>query len=118
MSPRLRALSTVGVYLVLTDEIHHLNARTTASAQAADLIKDLTERIHATPGYVDIDVTTTNTTSKAPSTSPTNAPAPSPPRVLSPPGHRRTHRKPHPSSRHHRHLRRHRIFTNASLDAG
>ncbi|MFJ7257810.1 TniB family NTP-binding protein [Streptomyces sp. NPDC098085] len=47
------------VRLVLIDEIHRLNPRTTTGAQTADLIKDLTERIHATFVYAGIDVTTT-----------------------------------------------------------
>ncbi len=51
--------NTVGVQLVLIDEIHRLNPRTTTGAQAADLLKDLTERIHATFVYAGIDVTTT-----------------------------------------------------------
>ncbi|MFI9251305.1 TniB family NTP-binding protein [Streptomyces sp. NPDC053069] len=50
--------NTAGVQLVLIDEIHRLNPRTTG-AQAADLLKDLTERIHATFVYAGIDVTTT-----------------------------------------------------------
>lgn len=41
------------------DEVHRLNPRTTAGAQSADLIKDLTERIGATFVYAGIDVTTT-----------------------------------------------------------
>uniref|UniRef100_UPI0035709F9A TniB family NTP-binding protein n=1 Tax=Streptomyces cinnamoneus TaxID=53446 RepID=UPI0035709F9A len=51
--------NTAGVQLVLIDEIHRLNPRTTTGAQAADLLKDLTERIHATFVYAGIDVTTT-----------------------------------------------------------
>ncbi|MEU3829798.1 TniB family NTP-binding protein [Streptomyces sp. NPDC029080] len=51
--------NTAGVHLVLIDEIHRLNPRTTTGAQAADLLKDLTERIHATFVYAGIDVTTT-----------------------------------------------------------
>ncbi|MEU3855289.1 TniB family NTP-binding protein [Streptomyces sp. NPDC029554] len=51
--------NTAGVQLVLIDEIHRLNPRTTTGAQAADLLKDLTERIHATFVYTGIDVTTT-----------------------------------------------------------
>lgn len=47
------------VQLVLVDEIHRLNPRTTTGAQSADLIKDLTERIGATFVYAGIDVTTT-----------------------------------------------------------
>nr|WP_180218867.1 TniB family NTP-binding protein [Streptomyces albus] len=48
-----------GVRLVLIDEIHRLNPRTTTGAQSADLIKDLTERIGATFVYAGIDVTGT-----------------------------------------------------------
>ncbi|MGW1848487.1 ATP-binding protein [Streptomyces sp. NPDC001966] len=48
-----------GVRLVLIDEIHRLNPRTTTGAQTADLLKDLTERIRATFVYAGIDVTTT-----------------------------------------------------------
>ncbi|MFJ6691551.1 TniB family NTP-binding protein [Streptomyces sp. NPDC091294] len=51
--------NTAGVQLVLIDEIHRLNPRTTTGAQAADLLKDLTERIHATFVYAGIDVTAT-----------------------------------------------------------
>lgn len=47
------------VQLVLIDEIHRLNPRTTTGAQSADLIKDLTERIGATFVYAGINVTTT-----------------------------------------------------------
>ncbi|WAP60650.1 TniB family NTP-binding protein [Streptomyces sp. S465] len=49
--------NTAGIQLVLIDEIHRLNPRTTTGAQAADLLKDLTERIHATCVYAGIDVT-------------------------------------------------------------
>ncbi|MCF2532260.1 TniB family NTP-binding protein [Yinghuangia sp. KLBMP8922] len=48
-----------GVRLVLIDEIHRLNPRTTTGAETADLLKDLTERIAATFVYAGIDVTTT-----------------------------------------------------------
>ncbi|GAA2470161.1 TniB family NTP-binding protein [Streptomyces mauvecolor] len=48
-----------GVQLVLIDEIHRLNPRTTTGAQSADLLKDLTERIGATFVYAGIDVTAT-----------------------------------------------------------
>ncbi|MFE9782244.1 TniB family NTP-binding protein [Streptomyces sp. NPDC005775] len=48
-----------GTRLVLIDEIHRLNPRTTNGAEAADLLKDFTERIHATFVYAGIDVTTT-----------------------------------------------------------
>ncbi|WP_327299883.1 ATP-binding protein [Streptomyces sp. NBC_01197] len=51
--------TSAGVQLVLIDEIHRLNPRTTTGAQSADLIKDLTERIGATFVYAGIDVTTT-----------------------------------------------------------
>ncbi|PIB00245.1 MULTISPECIES: ATP-binding protein [Streptomyces] len=47
------------VELVMIDEIHRLNPRTTTGAQTADWIKDLTERIGATFIYAGIDVTTT-----------------------------------------------------------
>ncbi|MFI1177026.1 TniB family NTP-binding protein [Streptomyces melanogenes] len=48
-----------GVRLVLIDEIHRLNPRTTTGAETADLLKDLTERIKATFVYAGIDVTGT-----------------------------------------------------------
>ncbi|WP_087887288.1 TniB family NTP-binding protein [Streptomyces alboflavus] len=48
-----------GVRLVMIDEIHRLNPRTTTGAEAADLLKDLTERLPATFVYAGIDVTTT-----------------------------------------------------------
>lgn len=48
-----------GVQLVLIDEIHRLNPRTTTGAQTADLLKDLTERLRATFVYAGIDVTDT-----------------------------------------------------------
>jgi hypothetical protein len=48
-----------GVRLVLIDEIHRLNPRTTTGAEAADLLKDFSERIRATFVYAGIDVTTT-----------------------------------------------------------
>ncbi len=48
-----------GVQLVLIDEIHRLNPRTTTGAQAADLLKDLTERLSATFVYAGINVTDT-----------------------------------------------------------
>lgn len=51
--------TAAGVQLVMIDEIHRLNPRTTTGAQSADLIKDLTERIGATFVYAGIDVTTT-----------------------------------------------------------
>ncbi|MFH8520478.1 TniB family NTP-binding protein [Streptomyces gelaticus] len=53
------AYTQAGVRLVLIDEIHRLNPRTTTGAQSADLLKDLTERIGATFVYAGIDVTTT-----------------------------------------------------------
>ncbi|MBT2448234.1 TniB family NTP-binding protein [Streptomyces sp. ISL-43] len=49
----------VGVRLVLIDEIHRVNPRTTTGAETADLLKDLTERISATFVYAGIDVTNT-----------------------------------------------------------
>lgn len=48
-----------GIQLVLIDEIHRLNPRTTTGAQTADLIKDLTERLPATFVYAGINVTDT-----------------------------------------------------------
>jgi TniB protein len=51
--------TAAGVRLVLIDEIHRLNPRTTTGAEAADLLKDLTERIKATFVYTGIDVTAT-----------------------------------------------------------
>ncbi len=51
--------TAAGVQLVMIDEVHRLNPRTTTGAQTADLIKDLTERIGATFVYAGIDVTTT-----------------------------------------------------------
>ncbi|MFK0238999.1 TniB family NTP-binding protein [Streptomyces vinaceus] len=48
-----------GIRLVLIDEIHRVNPRTTTGAETADLIKDLTERIQATFVYAGIDVTQT-----------------------------------------------------------
>ncbi|GAB2885018.1 TniB family NTP-binding protein [Streptomyces mayteni] len=51
--------TAAGVRLVLIDEIHRLNPRTTTGAEAADLLKDLTERIPATFVYAGIDVETT-----------------------------------------------------------
>ncbi|MFJ2194005.1 TniB family NTP-binding protein [Kitasatospora sp. NPDC087861] len=47
------------VRLVLIDEIHRLNPRTSTGADAADLLKDLTERIRATFLYAGIDVADT-----------------------------------------------------------
>ncbi|MCX5130023.1 TniB family NTP-binding protein [Streptomyces sp. NBC_00347] len=49
----------VGVRLVMIDEIHRLNPRTSTGAEATDLLKDLTERIAATFVYAGIDVTST-----------------------------------------------------------
>lgn len=46
------------VKLVLIDEIHRLNPRTSNGAEAADWLKDLTERVGATFVYAGIDVTT------------------------------------------------------------
>lgn len=51
--------NTAGVRLVMIDEIHRLNPRTTTGAETADLLKDLTERIRATFVYAGIDVATT-----------------------------------------------------------
>ncbi|WP_415923748.1 TniB family NTP-binding protein [Streptomyces scabiei] len=51
--------TAAGVQLVLIDEIHRLNPRTTTGAQTADLIKDLTERLPATFVYAGINVTDT-----------------------------------------------------------
>ncbi|MFI2207756.1 TniB family NTP-binding protein [Streptomyces sp. NPDC020192] len=48
-----------GVQLVLIDEIHRLDPRTTTGAQTADLIKDLTERLPTTFVYAGINVTDT-----------------------------------------------------------
>nr|WP_305965227.1 TniB family NTP-binding protein [Streptomyces sp. IMTB 2501] len=48
-----------GVRLILIDEIHRLNPRTTTGAEATDLLKDLTERIRATFVYTGIDVAAT-----------------------------------------------------------
>ncbi|WP_331765712.1 TniB family NTP-binding protein [Embleya sp. NBC_00896] len=48
-----------GVRLVLIDEIHRLNPRTSTGAETADLLKDLTERIGATFVYAGIDVVAT-----------------------------------------------------------
>ncbi len=49
----------VGVRLVMIDEIHRPNPRTTAGAETADLLKDPTERIGATFVYAGIDVAAT-----------------------------------------------------------
>ncbi|MFI0264753.1 ATP-binding protein [Streptomyces sp. NPDC017056] len=51
--------TAAGVQLVMIDEIHRLNPRTTTGAQSADLLKDLSERIGATFVYAGIDVTAT-----------------------------------------------------------
>ncbi|MEV5085873.1 TniB family NTP-binding protein [Streptomyces sp. NPDC056159] len=51
--------TAAGVRLVLIDEIHRLNPRTTTGAEATDLLKDLTERIRATFVYSGIDVAST-----------------------------------------------------------
>ncbi|MGW4545094.1 TniB family NTP-binding protein [Streptomyces violaceorubidus] len=48
-----------GIQLVMIDEIHRLNPRTTTGAQTADLLKDLTERLPATFVYAGINVTDT-----------------------------------------------------------
>ncbi|MFC9652735.1 TniB family NTP-binding protein [Streptomyces sp. NPDC056937] len=49
--------TAAGVKLVLIDEIHRLNPRTSTGAEAADWLKDLTERVPATFVYAGIDVT-------------------------------------------------------------
>ncbi|MFG3268647.1 TniB family NTP-binding protein [Streptomyces bobili] len=49
--------TAVRVKLVLIDEIHRLNPRTSTGAEAADWLKDLTERVAATFVYAGIDVT-------------------------------------------------------------
>ncbi|WP_211265759.1 TniB family NTP-binding protein [Actinacidiphila oryziradicis] len=51
--------TAAGVRLVLIDEIHRLNPRTTSGAEAADWIKDVTERVPATFVYAGIDVAST-----------------------------------------------------------
>ncbi|MFF9212961.1 MULTISPECIES: ATP-binding protein [unclassified Streptomyces] len=51
--------TAAGVQLVLIDEIHRLNPRTTIGAQTADLLKDLTEPVPATFVYAGINVTDT-----------------------------------------------------------
>ena len=51
--------TAAGMQLVLIDEIHRLNPRTTTGAQTADLLKDLTERLPATFVYAGINVTDT-----------------------------------------------------------
>ncbi len=48
--------TAAGIQLVLIDEIHRLNPRTTTGAQAADLLKDLTERLPATFVYAGINL--------------------------------------------------------------
>ncbi|NYE39003.1 ATP-binding protein [Streptomyces fulvorobeus] len=48
-----------GIQLVMIDEIHRLNPRTTTGAQTADLLKDLSERLPATFVYAGINVTDT-----------------------------------------------------------
>ncbi|MCX4444562.1 TniB family NTP-binding protein [Streptomyces albidoflavus] len=48
-----------GVQLVMIDEIHRLNPRTTTGAQTADLLKDPSERLPATFVYAGINVTDT-----------------------------------------------------------
>ncbi|MEU8812346.1 TniB family NTP-binding protein [Streptomyces violaceoruber] len=49
--------TAAGIKLVLIDEIHRLNPRTSTGAEAADWLKDLTERVPATFVYAGIDVT-------------------------------------------------------------
>ncbi|GAA2357197.1 TniB family NTP-binding protein [Streptomyces violaceusniger] len=48
--------TAAGIHLVLIDEIHRLNPRTTTGAQAAGLLKDLTERLPATFVYAGINL--------------------------------------------------------------
>ncbi|MFG2219429.1 hypothetical protein ACGFN1_32130 [Streptomyces sp. NPDC048685] len=45
--------------LVLIDETHRLNSRTTSGAETADLLEDLTERLPATLVHTGINVTDT-----------------------------------------------------------
>ncbi|MFE2285597.1 TniB family NTP-binding protein [Streptomyces sp. NPDC059443] len=59
MSAVCDTYTRAGVQLIMIDEIHRLNPRTTTGAEAIDLLKDLTERIAATFVYAGIDVTTT-----------------------------------------------------------
>ncbi|WP_431782520.1 ATP-binding protein [Streptomyces chumphonensis] len=88
-----------GIQLVMIDEIHRLNPRTTTGAQTADLIKDLTERLPATFVYAGINVT---------DTPPLHRDAGRPtrrthhPRRLRPPTRPPRHPPPLPR-RHHRH---------------
>jgi hypothetical protein len=49
--------TAAGVKLVLIDEFHRLNPRSSSGAEAADWLKDLTERVGATFVYAGIDVT-------------------------------------------------------------
>ncbi|WP_316745465.1 TniB family NTP-binding protein [Streptomyces sp. MK7] len=49
--------AAAGVKLVLIDEIHRLNPRTSSGSEAADWLKDLTERVRSTFVYAGIDVT-------------------------------------------------------------
>ncbi|MFD4723013.1 TniB family NTP-binding protein [Streptomyces sp. NPDC058423] len=49
--------TAAGIKLVLIDEIHRLNPRTSTGAEAADWLKDLTERVPATFVYAGINVT-------------------------------------------------------------
>ncbi|MEU7190286.1 TniB family NTP-binding protein [Streptomyces sp. NPDC045369] len=69
--------TAAGVRLVLLDEIHRLNPRTTTNAQLADLLKDLTESLAATFIYAGIDVTATPCSPE--SASPSSPAAPCPP---------------------------------------
>nr|WP_239109519.1 ATP-binding protein [Streptomyces coelicoflavus] len=76
--------TTAGVQLVLIDEIHRLNPRTTTGAQTADLLKDLTERLPATFVYAGINVTDTPCSPapaapNSPDAPPSSPAAPSPP---------------------------------------
>ncbi|WP_454341755.1 TniB family NTP-binding protein [Streptomyces canus] len=49
--------TAAGIKLVLIDEIHRLNPRTSSGSEVADWLKDLTERVRATFVYAGIDVT-------------------------------------------------------------
>ncbi|MHA6756953.1 TniB family NTP-binding protein [Streptacidiphilus sp. PAMC 29251] len=55
----IHTYNQAGVRLVVIDEIHRLNPRTTTGAETADLIKDLTEHLGATFLYAGIDVAST-----------------------------------------------------------
>ncbi len=92
------AYTQAGVQLVLVDEIHRLNPRTTTGAQTADLLKDLTERLAATFVYAGINVT--DTPSSAAPAAPNSPDAP--PSSLRPPPRPPRH-PPTLHRRHHRH---------------